>query len=81
MTLIELARIASMFETDMAHEMLRAVAVAMYDPDCAFPVGDERSGPSARPGAIRSRCGAFPASLRRFTAAGGWKGAVHGAEE
>lgn len=42
MTLIELARIATRYETDMAHALLAAVAQAMYDPDCAFEVGDER---------------------------------------
>ena len=42
MTLIELARIAARYETDMAHALMQAVAFAMYDPECAFPVGDER---------------------------------------
>lgn len=41
MTLIELARIASRYETDMAHALMQAVAFAMYDPDCTFPVGSE----------------------------------------
>ena len=41
MTLIELTRIASRYETDMAHALMHAVACAMYDPDCAFPVGSE----------------------------------------
>lgn len=41
MTLIELARIASRYETDMAHALMQAVGFAMYDPDCTFPVGSE----------------------------------------
>lgn len=41
MTLIELARIASGYATEMAHAMMCAVAFAMYDPDCTFPVGSE----------------------------------------
>lgn len=45
MTLIELARIASRYETDIAHAMMQAVAFAMYDPDCTFPVGSERIAP------------------------------------
>lgn len=41
MTLIELARIASRYDTDIAHALLQAVAFAMYDPACTFPVGSE----------------------------------------
>lgn len=41
MTLIELARIASRYETDMAHALMQAVAFAMYDPECTFPAGSE----------------------------------------
>ena len=44
MTLIELARIASRYETDMAHALMQAVAFAMYDPECTFPVGSEADG-------------------------------------
>lgn len=47
MTLIELARIASRYETDMAHALMQAVGFAMYDPDCAFPIGDERLAPES----------------------------------
>lgn len=45
MTLIELARIASRHETEMAYALTQAVGFAMYDPDCTFPVGDERIAP------------------------------------
>lgn len=45
-TLMELARIASRYETDMAHALMQAVAFAMYDPECTFPVGSERDGES-----------------------------------
>lgn len=41
MTLIELARIASRYDTDIAHALLQAVAFAMYDQACTFPVGSE----------------------------------------
>lgn len=42
MTLVELARIASRYDTDIAHAMLHAVAVAKTKPNCAFEIGDER---------------------------------------
>lgn len=40
MTLIEIARIASRYETKMAHAMLCAVAFAMYDEERTFPISE-----------------------------------------
>ena len=38
MTLKDLGRIASRYETEMAHAMLAAVAVAYYDEDCQWAI-------------------------------------------
>lgn len=40
MTLLEIGRIASRYETKIAHEMLCAVARAMYDETRTFPVSE-----------------------------------------
>ena len=38
MTLVELGRIATRYETEMAHAMLVAVAYAYYDKDCQWAI-------------------------------------------
>lgn len=40
MTLLDIARIASRYDTKMAHAMLCAVAFAMYDDGRTFPMGE-----------------------------------------